>query len=210
MRRGFTLIELLATTALAALLLVAGFKVIAALGRTRATLARQEAQRSFAPEVLNLLRADLTNARYMKSRPAELTLTGYCGVDAVTLAPNHRPVSVRYHLAAVADRNWLVRDQTDLDVPTNRNVWSALVCSGIESFDVRPAAEPDDQVARRSVQPAPPRQRASRSDRTGWDGPDSGLDQPYDQANVPAGVRVVLRTGNGADAAVVDQVVFTR
>lgn len=214
MRRGFTLIEILATTALAALLLLAGFKVIASFGRARTTLARQEAARSYVPEVADLLRLDLANARYMKARPNELTLTGYCGLDPDTLDPNHRPVTVRYHLAGTGGGGGrLVREQTDLDVPTNRNRWSALVCSGVTGFEVRAVKGERDGPVGRSADPrddAPPAGvRITRAYRTGWDGPEIGLDQPFGQDDVPDRVRLTVLLRPPA-AAVTDQWIYTR
>lgn len=191
-RSAFTLIELLAATALAALLLAAGFRVIGSLGRARAVLARQEQSRTYVAETLDLLRWDLANARYMKSSPGELTLTGYGSLDPQTFAPRHRPVTVRYRLAAPGEapgeadggvgatggggRAWLVREQIDLDSSTNRNRSSALVCAGVAGFEVSPAAEPGAAAAaangnasgsaagRRSTDEGTRRNTASRPD----------------------------------------------
>ena len=212
MRRGFTLIEILATTALAALLLLAGFRAIASLGRARAALAAQEARRTYAPEVVDLLRLDLSNARYMKARAGELTLTGYCGLDATTLEPTHRPATVRYHLARAGGRSWLLREQTDLDVSTNRNRWSTLVCPGVAAFDV--TAKPADNGPGTGGRADPSQRdatpyRASRGDRTGWEGPEVGLDRPFDQEDVPNRVRVTLQPEPPA-AVAIDQWVYTR
>jgi prepilin-type N-terminal cleavage/methylation domain-containing protein len=213
-RPAFTLVELLAATALAAMLLAAGFRVVGSLGRARAALARQDLARSYAAEAVDLLRWDLANARYMKSVPGDLTLTGYGGLDPDSLAPRHRPVTVRYHLAAAAGRNWLVREQADLDVATNRNRSSALVCSGLAGFDVWPAAGPEAVAGRTgaaSPRPPPARSRpgATAQDRTGWEGPTLGLGKPEDQDDVPAAVRVVLRPER-ADAPAVDEWIITR
>ena len=218
MRRGFTLVEILATIALAALLLLAGFRAVASLGRQRAMLARQEAARTYVPELADLLRLDLSNARYMKAAPNELTLTGYCGLDADTLDPNHRPVTVRYHLARAGGRGRVVREQTDLDVPTNRNRWSAVVCSGVAAFEVRastadPSANADRPTGgsagtRRDAPPAGV--RVTRAYRTGWDGPELGLDQPFDQEDVPDRVRLTVRVEPPAAPAIADQWVYTR
>jgi hypothetical protein len=227
-RTAFTLVELLAATALAALLLAAGFGVIGSLGRTRAALARQNAARSYAAEAVDLLRWDLANARYMKATPDELTLTGYGGLDPETVAPRHRPVTVRYRVAAAGGRTWLVRDQTDLDVATNRNRSTALVCSGVAGFAVLPVPERGDALAPearltagrsprqtgdrpvpgRSL-PARPRRGATAADLTGWEGPTLGLGKPEDQDDVPAAVRLVIRPDHPGGAAV-DEVVYAR
>lgn len=211
MRRGFTLIEVLATLALAALLLLAGFRAIASLGRARAALARQEAERSYVPEVVDLLRLDLSNARYMAARPDELTLTGYGGLDADTLDPNHRPVTVRYHLVRAGGRTRLIREQTDLDVSTNRNRWSAVVCSGVAAFEVRAAADDTGTggPAGRPAEPPPKGLRLTRAYRTGWEGPEVGLDKPFGQEDVPARVRLTMRSEASAGNAT-DQWVFAR
>ena len=135
MKRGFTLIEALASTALAALLMLAGVSVVASLGRSRAILTR-DAARTEIREVVEMIRFDLANARWIKARANHVTLTGFGGLDPRTLAPNHRPVRIIYTLKKTGSQTWLVREQAGLDAPSSGNGWSELICAGVEKFSI--------------------------------------------------------------------------
>ncbi len=137
MRRGFTLIEALASSALAALLMLAGVSVIASLGRSRATLTRDES-RTDVRGVVEMIRFDLANARRIKARPNHVTLTGFGGLDERSLAPHQRPVRITYILKKTGSQTWLVREQVELNTPANGNRWTELICAGVETFSIEP------------------------------------------------------------------------
>lgn len=141
MRRGFTLVEVLATTALAGLLLFAAFKVTASLARGQRALLAQQRAESAAPQLLELLRWDLTNARFIRAQPGALSLVGYGKLDPRDAGPNHRAVHVVYRLRSAAGQRWLVREQTILGRGGRRS--AQLVCSGVREFRV-------ERIARRS------------------------------------------------------------
>ncbi len=188
MKAGFTLIETLATTALAALLMLAGLKVIESVGRSRAALVRDDEAISPA-HLLEVLRRDLANSRFMKLDGAGLALTGYGSLDRGTLSPTHRRAQVVYAVKRAAGRSLLVREQRDLDGRTNRDRWSELVCRGVKRFAVEPVPSPAENGsatdARDDDVDADERGRGASA-------PDRGLEQPSGAVPVPGRVRIIL------------------
>lgn len=159
MKRAFTLIEMLAATALSALLMVGLMRVIGTVrspGRSEPSIRDRNA--SEAPDRLqdaaDLIQWDLVHARTIRWGQNTVTLEGYGSLqradrlsedDFSRGARPHRPVRVRYFLRTLAGQTWLVRRQTDLDDPTNRNTWAELVARGVARFEGVPELTGDPQ-----------------------------------------------------------------
>lgn len=205
MRRGFTLVEVLGTTALAALLLLAAFKVTASLARgQRAVLAQQGADTA-TPQVLELLRWDLSNARFIRARPGELSLIGYGKLDPRDRSPGHRSVHVVYRLRSAAGQRWLVREQTMLGRGGRRS--TQLVCSGVRDFRV-------ERVARRGRDPT---EAPEDADAAAEPDPSDSVAAPTGNASqpprghdlVPDRLRLIVKA-DGALGVRADELVFLR
>ncbi len=204
-RGGFTLVETLVALALSALLMVACFRVIAAVGRGQATMARA-AEADVLPgsplsEAMATLRRDLTNARYVRAGDNVLTLTGYGGLDPTSLRPTHRPTRVTYRVRRAGGRAWLVREQSELDVPTNGGRTVAVVCSDVTVLAVSRVPAGNQPVSPLSARIPPQWAKGRGALDDGWDGPDVGLVRPRGFVYVPDRVRVALRRGDPASGA---------
>lgn len=200
-RRGFTFVEVLATTLLVALLMLVGLRVIASVGRTRAEIAARAAGPADSGRMADMIRWDLTNARYVKSGENSLALAGYCGLEAADFSPRHRPVHVSYALREAGGRRWLVREQSDLDDTTNRGRWFELICPDVASFTVLRAdpPPPGGPTDRPNSGRDGGGQSAALADTSAsgagrpWQGPSVGLVQPRGYMAVPPRVRLVVR-----------------
>ena len=141
MKRGFTLVEMLGATALAAVLMVAAFQVLASLGRTRALLAGQEKQPPGVDRLAEAIRSDLVNARFIRPSDGRLDLVGFGGGA-------HRPATVTYSLRTAGGRGWLVREQVgERTGPARRAERSVqLCCGGVAAFrlELMPNAREDN------------------------------------------------------------------
>lgn len=85
----------------------------------------------------DLLARDLANARRIDAtRPGMIAMTGYCAIDGQTYELVHRPVRVVYRVERVDEQAWVIREQTALDVLSNRNVRVDLVCPDVDRFVV--------------------------------------------------------------------------
>lgn len=159
MKRAFTLIEMLAATALSALLMVGLMRVIGTVrspGRSEPSpLARNasEAHEGLL-DAVNLIEWDLVHARTIQLGQNTVTVEGYGSLqrtdglsrdDFSRIARPHRPVRVRYLLRTIAGQTWLIRQQTDLDDPTNRSTWTELVACGVDRFEWVPEQTGDPQ-----------------------------------------------------------------
>jgi hypothetical protein len=139
MQRAFTILEMLAATALTALLLAAVLHVVAALGRSRADLARQTDVGVWRSEVLDTLRYDLENAGAANFHMNGVTLSGHGALDRNTLAHQHEPVVATYGLINIHGRSWLVRMQSSRNRSSGDTAWSELLCPDVTGFAVQPA-----------------------------------------------------------------------
>lgn len=209
---AFTLVEALATMALASLLVLAGFRVIASVGRGRAAMIERDpvAGHAAAAGVLELVRWDLSNARFVRAGEDELSLYGYNAFDAQTLAPVHRPVRVVYRIRRAGGRGWLVREQTNLDVSNNRNRWTQLVCPDVSTLQLHRVPSPDPRRGG-SARTAPLQSDPGDVANTGggWEGAEIGLTRPRWHEPLPERVRLVVRAAEGAKLSI-DQVVYCR
>ena len=91
-----------------------------------------------------------------------MALTGFGSLDSRTLQPRDRPVRVVYRIREGEKQQWLVREQTSLDVSSNQNVWTEIVSDAISGIQIvpRPAASPGDsgavELILRSARPSEP------------------------------------------------------
>jgi prepilin-type N-terminal cleavage/methylation domain-containing protein len=139
MRRAFTLLELLASTALAALLMLAVLRVVGSLGASRAALARQPQVQPWRGDLVETLRRDLTNASQITFGPDSVTLVGHGSLDPIDVTLGHQPVTVVYGLSSLHGRRWLVRRQSSRDTGSNQTAFAELLCGDVASFNIRPA-----------------------------------------------------------------------
>jgi prepilin-type N-terminal cleavage/methylation domain-containing protein len=134
MHRAFTLIEQLAALALSSLFMVAAAGVLAGMARDRASPVRQpDAALGRAAE---RIRTDLLDARRMTIGLDQITLCGFDSLDPHTLAPDHRPVRVIYRIEHDEGQSRLIRRQESLDLLSNHNAWSELVCNDVANLEV--------------------------------------------------------------------------
>ncbi|MFA7236021.1 MAG: prepilin-type N-terminal cleavage/methylation domain-containing protein [Phycisphaeraceae bacterium] len=146
--RGFTMLELLMALALSAMLMIGVMAVIAQLGAKSVRQASANAGQVGAgvlpgagmESMARLMGEDIGQAeRVDATRPNQLELTGYCGLDDQGRGRSHRPVDVVYRLEQVNGRTWLVRRQMLRDVLTNENIQRDLVCGDVTGFAISPA-----------------------------------------------------------------------
>ena len=154
-RNGFTLIETLAACALAALLLLVALQVVGSVGRSQRTMTRRDDATAWADGVLDVIRADVLNARHVTVADGELRIDGYNALDPATLRPSNRPARVIYRVRPIAGRPWLARSQTRLDDLTNAATTTQPLCPDVAALAVVAtrdlAAEPDAMPARVAV-----------------------------------------------------------
>jgi hypothetical protein len=101
----------------------------AILGEARGGgLSRQEV----VDALLRLVKSDLTHARaFHMVGTREMVFRGHCAISGLGREITHRPVEVNYRIEEVDGQSWLVRRQISMDVLTNRDVESDMVCAGI-------------------------------------------------------------------------------
>lgn len=149
-RRAFTALELLAATALTALLLLAVFHVVGALGRSRAAVERRAAGQGagvdapWLADLLDTLRRDLAGAATIRyDEGGVVVLSGHTSLDRATLVPGDGPAVVRYEVVTVHGRRWLCRRQSPRDGFAGGGAgWTELLCPDVTGFSLRPVAGP--------------------------------------------------------------------
>ena len=158
-RPAFTLIETLAAVALAAVLLVVSFQIVAGVGRAQWVMTQRDAAADWADGVLDVIRGDVLNARRVRVENGTLRLDGYNALDPQTLSPSGRLASVVYRVQDIAGRRWLVRSQTLDDALTNAARTSQPLCPDVAQLAVvatrRKGDEPDAMPARVAVRIVP-------------------------------------------------------
>ena len=136
-RGAFTLVELLASMVLTTVLMLAIFQVLASVarqGRAMAATARTTVT-PWQTDLVSAIRWDLVNANSLTADGNQLIVQGHGSLDRATLTRRHAPVEVSYTSRRISGRNWLVRRETS----AGASGWSALVCSDVEQFEIRPA-----------------------------------------------------------------------
>lgn len=148
--KAFTLIEALASTALAALLIVAVLGVSQSTARHHKAMDSLDRNPAWVGQVFERIDRDLQHARSYSVNNGHLKLAGYSSLDTKTFEPTHRPVIIEYRLVDGA----LIRSQTALDVITTRSTTSELVCTGLDHFELTPPQPPPPEASQR-VRPNP-------------------------------------------------------
>ena len=138
MKRGFTLIEQLGALALSSVFMLAAFGALAALARDYSHDRKYPGANALLARAAQDIQRDLTDARRVLLRDDEIIVCGFNSLNAETLAPDHRPVRVIYRIERDEHSSMLIRRQESLDVLSNRNAWSELVCDGIDHLSLVP------------------------------------------------------------------------
>ncbi len=185
MRQGFTIIELLAASALAALLTLAGFRVIASINRSNAEMAKQESAAPDTAAVVELLRSDLVHARYIRTARNTLSLAGHGGLNPVDHSATHLPALIVYRVQRVGSRLWLVREQASLVRGRPRAPWRELVWPGVSMLEFQSLA-PAEPIAVAGI----------------------GIDRPPGFTAAPPRVRIIVRKPSGEP--LLDEVIFSQ
>lgn len=130
------LIEVLATVTLSALLMFGLMGVIGSIGRSGALASTNKLQRQSQrlENAAEQIAEDLQHARKLRLEHDRVACLGYRCVDPATGAVDQRPAQIVYEIRRIAERSWLIRRQTRLDVLTNLNTSTELVCEGVSEF----------------------------------------------------------------------------
>jgi len=152
-RAGLTVIELLAAAALASMLMVAVLGLLRILAAKQRILVDQTRMPPWQDLLVHQLRLDLSNARGFELAPDRLLLVGYGAKDFDTRRPTHRPAEVLYRLVSVADRTWLVREETHVDSLSNANRRMEIACSGLTMITMDVPGESERKPRRSGVVP---------------------------------------------------------
>ena len=133
---GFTIVELLTAVVLASLLLVAVMGLIHTLTAKQRQLTAQQDRPAWHALAAERLRFDLANARNFEWSPRYLRLIGYAGRDFDSFRTTHRPTEVVYRVTEIGGRAWLLREERQLDVLSNANRRSEIVCAGLDAIGI--------------------------------------------------------------------------
>ncbi len=130
---GFTLIEVLATVTLSALLMLGLMGVIGSLGRSGvlSSPTRQLRPTQRLENAADQIARDLQHARKLRVEYDRVICLSYRSIDPTTGAIDQRPSQIEYEIRRLAERSWLIRRQTRLDVLTNLNATTELICEGV-------------------------------------------------------------------------------
>jgi hypothetical protein len=175
-----TCLELLAASAISSMLMVS---LLTVMGAVSAEQRRPQARSLLDAPVQfeDLLRSDLTQARFLRYSHDRLSLRSYSGLNWQTLSPTHRPVEITYEVVEIAGEPWLVRRQLDLDSLSSDAQRTVPVFAGVSGFHVRLLeALPADTATQSPTDPPPPQ----------WRWRDLGGDNRWEPA--PRGVEVVF------------------
>lgn len=130
-RPAITLVEILAATVLSVLLMSAIVGVLQGLHRQRVATLPQETSPAWMARLEKRLEWDFLNARQMHVRPGRLTLVGYGSRNFSSGIVVHLPCEVVYRIDHSDGQYWLIREERQFDLATNRNLRSEVLCSGI-------------------------------------------------------------------------------
>jgi hypothetical protein len=137
----------LAALALASVLMLAAFGVLAGVAHQDISRPKSREMTAIA-SAAEQIRRDLIDARRFRIDTDQITLTGFCSLNPDTLAPDHRPVRVTYRIDRDDGIPRLIRRQESLDLLSNHNAWSELVCDKVEQLSVTPLSAPPPPTTR--------------------------------------------------------------
>lgn len=135
---GFTAVELVATTALAAVLMLAVLSVSASIGTTHRLMRQRQAGQFDQSRLRELIRWDLMHATTVRtdSEDQPLATQGPSGIDPATQRPTHRLVRVDYQIRQQGDHAWLIRRQRYLDSQGYQAPWQSPIAAHVQSLAV--------------------------------------------------------------------------
>lgn len=131
---GFTLVELLVSLTLASLLVVASLQVLRGLSSRHKLLLAEGGSSTWRELAADRLRFDLANARAYEWTPGRLRLTGFMAIDFNSGIATGRPCEVVYRVAAIANHNWLLREESQTDVLSSDNRQAECLCEGVDTI----------------------------------------------------------------------------
>jgi len=152
-RRGLTAVELLVAAALASMLMVAVLGILGILAAKRKVLVDEAPFAPWQRGLAERLRRDLSNARRFELTPDRLRLVGYGSRDFDTRQPTHRPAEVVYRVSRAAGKTWLMREETHLDLLSNANRQTEIVCYGLTTIAMDIPGQPERRPRRSCAVP---------------------------------------------------------
>lgn len=139
-RRGFTLFEMVAAMVLMTILFAAMTSLLRSFAVQRKALERIAERNPPTQQLAELLRRDLTNARFARRETNGLTLVGNLSREWGSRTPTGRTAEVNYRTEVIAGEPWLIRREVHLDVPSTDRVREEPIwrgASGIELISLR-------------------------------------------------------------------------
>jgi hypothetical protein len=127
-------VELLVATALASMLLVTVMGILKTLATKRKVLLAQDTVAPWQQSLEEQLRWDLAHTRRFELAADSLRLMGYAARDFGTQVATHRRSEVVYRLVRLGEKTWLLREETQPDMPSNRNRRREVVCCGLSAI----------------------------------------------------------------------------
>lgn len=115
-RNGFTLLEMVAAMVLMTILFAAITSLLRSFAEQERTLDQLASASPPTQLLADLVRRDLTNARFVHNDSKSLKLVGNLGQDAATKMSTGRLAEVTYRIERIQNHPWLVRREVSLDV----------------------------------------------------------------------------------------------
>lgn len=137
--RAFTLIELVAATALAALLMVALFRVTVSLAKVRTVIAQVPTVETWTKDLHRQLDRDVSQAREVMLADGMLQLLGPLGRGEASRVA-HGPARIIYRVMSAEGTGLLVREELDLLDRSNKGMRTLLMCAGVGEFKIEPVS----------------------------------------------------------------------
>lgn len=144
-RRAFTLIELVVSALLAALMLVALLNITWAAYRESQELTRNDLDRAAVGQLVDLIVADVQNARGMNAGPNQLALHGFLGrglPGTPDLVPSMLPGSITYDVIVIGQTRTLVRRSVGAAGDVVQLAWKGF--GGFQVDVLQTELEPDE------------------------------------------------------------------
>lgn len=140
MPSGLTLLEMVAAMVLMTMLFAAMTSLLRCFADQERAVHEMSDAYPATQQLEELLRRDLTNARFVRQDENGLVLMGTMGLDRVTRQATGRRAEVTYRIARIDNRPWLLRSEIQLDETSSRRkhqepVWQGA--AGIELIATR-------------------------------------------------------------------------
>lgn len=138
---GFTLLEVIAAIVLMTLLFAALTTLLRGFANQQRSLDKLADSRPETILLENLLRQDLTNARFIRASSDQLILVGNLAQDRLTRLPSGGRAEVTYRIATIADHAWLVRREVQTDVLSSARTFEEPVWRGVGALEFEGLSE---------------------------------------------------------------------